>query len=320
MLSLFIIIFTLFPISSVSQNIQEFNDCTTKLYNCGETIRWIGYPFWGQDRPSYCGLPEFRLTCRDDGVTTVRIINTSFRVLSINQNASRITIALDDLWKESDACSLRSQPSIDNNSFEQTVFAYIPDRFMFLGLHLSCIENDDSAIPIRNRLNCSGDEGGRVSFYQNGSFYLGRGLCLSEIIVPVLKVAFDEFMQSETTSLAEVLKQGFPIEYRVDGGGICSRCEGSGGTCWTNTTSSVVPSCLCPTGVPRLVACPGSSGLFVPSLPRSPFIISTILSINPSNNWLKSTKTMISNLIRSCIETYFSSKDNIHSSVRNSGS
>ncbi|KAJ9550679.1 hypothetical protein OSB04_014724 [Centaurea solstitialis] len=228
MLPLLIIIFTLLPISSHSQNnVQQFNDCATKLYSCGETIRSIGYPFFGEDRPSYCGLPEFNLTCRD-GITTITIIETAFRVLGINQTTYTITIAPDDLWPESDACSLTSPRSITNNSFQQTVFAYIPERFTFLGIHLSCVENENDPIPIpsRNRLNCSGDEeGGRVSYFRNGSTALGQETCENNIIVPVLENRFDEFMESETMPLAELLKEGFPVEYNVDRGGICSRCE-----------------------------------------------------------------------------------------------
>ena len=135
---------------------------------------------------------------------------------------------------------------------------------MCVGLHLSCVENEDNPIPTpipsRNRLNCVGDEGGgRVSFFRNGSMTLGQESCESEIVVPVLKNQFDEFMENETTPLTELLKRGFPIVYKVEGLGICSRCEGSGGTCWSNYTYSA-SYCLCPDGISRLGVCHGSSG------------------------------------------------------------
>ncbi|KAI3735854.1 hypothetical protein L6452_15375 [Arctium lappa] len=257
---LLIIIFTLFPISSLSQTIQQYDDCTTKLYSCGETIRWIRYPFWGHDRPSYCGLPEFHLTCRDDdGLTTIRIIGITFRVLSINQNFSMITIARDNLQEEPDPCLLESVDSMIVNRFDDTVFSYAPSRILFLGIYIECVVDMRSApIPDRNKLDCLGDGTKIISFFREELVYFSQDSCKRNITAPVLKKAFQEFKQNETMSLGEVLKQGFPIAYKVDDGGICSRCESSGGTCWSNFTSSV-PSCLCPDGMPRLV-CRGSSG------------------------------------------------------------
>ncbi|KAJ9550677.1 hypothetical protein OSB04_014722 [Centaurea solstitialis] len=65
------------------------------------------------------------------------------------------------------------------------------------------------------RLNCSVDEErGRVSYFQNGSTALGQDTCENNIIVPVLENRFDEFMESEMMPLAELLKEGFPVEYK----------------------------------------------------------------------------------------------------------
>ncbi|KAF5934506.1 hypothetical protein HYC85_030677 [Camellia sinensis] len=38
--------------------------CLEKTYDCGEQIQGIGYPFWGEDRPSLCGVQGFKLTCK----------------------------------------------------------------------------------------------------------------------------------------------------------------------------------------------------------------------------------------------------------------
>nr|GEW63958.1 leaf rust 10 disease-resistance locus receptor-like protein kinase-like 1.2 isoform X1 [Tanacetum cinerariifolium] len=256
MFPLFIIIFTLLPTLSLGQYDQQFIDCSTKIYSCGPTIRWIGYPFWGQDRPSYCGLNEFHLACVDNAVTTLTVNNTTFRVLSIDQNNTKITLASNDIWGQGpkpNACLLRQHESINNTTFEYTVFSYIPDEFLFLGVYLSCLEDSDDLIPVKNRLNCSEDGNGRMSFIYDETNSL---VCDSKIRVPVLRTLFDEFNNRETMPVEEILAQGFPMEYRVDGVGTCTRCESSSGTCWSSLNSSV-PSCLCPDGIPRLI-CPRS--------------------------------------------------------------
>ncbi|KAI3780293.1 hypothetical protein L2E82_10269 [Cichorium intybus] len=93
------IIFILFPILSLG-SIQQFRDCSNKFYTCGQATPYIGYPFWGNDRLSYCGLQGFELTCREDNITTLQIINATFRVLRIDQTNSKVSLALDDLWTE----------------------------------------------------------------------------------------------------------------------------------------------------------------------------------------------------------------------------
>ncbi|CAI9299796.1 unnamed protein product [Lactuca saligna] len=252
-----LISFILFPILSLA-NIQQFNECSTTFYTCGQAITYMSYPFWGNGRPSYCGLEGFELTCREDNITTLQINNTTFRVGRIDQNNTKLTLALDDLWEgdQPNACLLRPNESIDLTTFRYTFFSYVPDGSLFLGIYFSCLEDVVRSIPSRNRFNCSGDEDGRVSFIGNRSIAVGDA-CERVIGVPVLRTAFEDFNRSETMPLQELLWMGFQMEYRVDGGGICSRCQNSGGSCWSNLNSSI-PSCICPDGVSRLVCDSGS--------------------------------------------------------------
>ncbi|KAL7590075.1 hypothetical protein Lser_V15G40814 [Lactuca serriola] len=59
------------------------------------------------------------VTCREDNVTTLQIVNTTFRYI---------------------------------------VFSYVPDDSLILGLHFSCLEDVVRSTPNRNRFNCSGEE------------------------------------------------------------------------------------------------------------------------------------------------------------------
>ncbi|GJX99113.1 hypothetical protein Tco_0356132 [Tanacetum coccineum] len=88
---------------------------------------------WGQDRPSYCGLNEFHLACIDNVVTTLMINNTTFRVLSIDQNKTKITLASNDIRGQGpkpNACLLRQHESLNITTFKHTVFSYIPGEFL----------------------------------------------------------------------------------------------------------------------------------------------------------------------------------------------
>nr|GEW19814.1 protein kinase-like domain-containing protein [Tanacetum cinerariifolium] len=183
-----IMIFTLSPTLLLSQNVQQFIDCSTKIYSCGPTIRWIGYPFWGQDQPSYCGLNEFHLACIDNVVATLMVNNTTFCILSIDQHNTKITLASNDMWGHGltpNACLLRQDESLNNTTFEYTVFSYIPDEFFCLG-RMSFIDYEASSL-----------------------------VCDSEIRVRVLRTLFDEFDNRETMPVEEMLFQGFPMEYSV---------------------------------------------------------------------------------------------------------
>ncbi|KAL7590227.1 hypothetical protein Lser_V15G40825 [Lactuca serriola] len=224
----------LFPILSFA-TIQQFNECSTTFYTCGQAITYMSYPFWGNGRPSYCGLEGFELTCREDNITTLQITNTTFRVIRIDQNNNKLTLALDDLWEgdQPNACLLRPNESIDLTTFQYTFFSYVPDGSIFQGLYFSCLEDLVSSIPNRSRFNCSGDEEGRANFIGNRSIAVGDA-CERVIGVPVLRTAFEDINRSETMPLQELLWMGFQMEYRVDGGGICSRCQRSGGSCWSN--------------------------------------------------------------------------------------
>ncbi|KAL4570004.1 hypothetical protein LXL04_025653 [Taraxacum kok-saghyz] len=249
--SIIIFIFIILPILSLGQGIQQFRDCSTKFYTCGQATTYISYPFWGNERPSYCGLQGFRLTCREDNVTTLQIMNTTFRVIRIDQNNYKLALALDDLRGDEPACSLRQSNSVNTTTFQYTLFSYVPNGSLILGLYFSCEEDVVRSIPTRQRLNCSADEGGRGSFFENIPI-TGSDRCERVIGVPVSVTAFDAFNRSETMSFEELLWQGFEMEYRVDNGGICSRCQITGGTCGSYFNSSG-PSCMCPDGFSRLV-------------------------------------------------------------------
>ncbi|KAI7985482.1 LEAF RUST 10 DISEASE-RESISTANCE LOCUS RECEPTOR-LIKE PROTEIN KINASE-like 1.4 [Camellia lanceoleosa] len=98
--NLIITIFCFLVSSPTSHGADDefYTTCHEKTYDCGEQIKGIGYPFWGEDRPPFCGVQGFKLTCKGNENTTIVIEKQEFRVLHINQSAYSMTIARADLW------------------------------------------------------------------------------------------------------------------------------------------------------------------------------------------------------------------------------
>ncbi|KAK7849105.1 leaf rust 10 disease-resistance locus receptor-like protein kinase-like 2.8 [Quercus suber] len=78
--------------------VEYFDECI-RPFNCGR-IRNIPYPFWGGNRSELCGLPGFKLTCRDNEYPypIIRFKELDFLVLNIDQSHHTMTIARFDPW------------------------------------------------------------------------------------------------------------------------------------------------------------------------------------------------------------------------------
>jgi hypothetical protein len=51
------------PSSAFANDDERYVSCSNSL-DCGN-IKGVGYPFWGSNRPDYCGYPELKLDCSD---------------------------------------------------------------------------------------------------------------------------------------------------------------------------------------------------------------------------------------------------------------
>ncbi|KAJ1405743.1 Wall-associated receptor kinase, galacturonan-binding domain [Sesbania bispinosa] len=79
----------------------NYSVCKEESYNCGELSN-ISYPFWGQNRPSYCGGGDsFKLNCQqeeeDHNTTTIRIGSQDFTVLNIHTTSYSMRLVRTDL-------------------------------------------------------------------------------------------------------------------------------------------------------------------------------------------------------------------------------
>ncbi|KAK9677271.1 hypothetical protein RND81_11G132100 [Saponaria officinalis] len=57
-----LVAFLVLPSSTVVDD--RYGTCTSVLLSCGNNVSRAGYPFWGDGRPRYCGLPALQFQCR----------------------------------------------------------------------------------------------------------------------------------------------------------------------------------------------------------------------------------------------------------------
>jgi len=130
-LLLVIIITTFFPHQSHSQSqppqpqpqpVYNYSSCRdiNHSYNCGR-ITDISYPFWGQNRRSYCGAGHhFYLNCDEKNTTTIVISSQNFTVVDIDPTTHTMKLKRTDL--DQNVCS----PQYDDTYLFPPPFHYLP--------------------------------------------------------------------------------------------------------------------------------------------------------------------------------------------------
>lgn len=252
-----------------AQEIQQFSECQNQTtFNCGENILKIVYPFWGGNRPSYCGLEGFELTCKNDDFTTIDIDSLTFRVLSINQSGHEIKIARSDIQDDTNICP----PVITSTNLSKTIFGYNPGTEIIY-LYYDCpfelnIDFPDSSV--WGNFTCTKNGAENYGFYAGELFKVDElrkfEACRTEMVAAVMREAFREYRENVSMSMLELLKEGFLMNYIIDEIA-CSACASSGGLCGSDFENSRRFQCICRNGVHRFT-CP-NRGVFILSLPLS---------------------------------------------------
>ncbi|XP_075475816.1 LEAF RUST 10 DISEASE-RESISTANCE LOCUS RECEPTOR-LIKE PROTEIN KINASE-like 1.4 isoform X2 [Primulina tabacum] len=201
------------------------------------------YPFYGNDRPAYCGYPGFELDCQTD-VPRITIMPLSYRVLSVDNNTYSLEVAREDLWNNicpyplynttlnSDLFSFSSNSNDQNISLNygcsgissqtQPQPSEIPAFFIFTcGQYgFSMVSTPEAAVDLRSSLNCS-----------------------SNIFVPVNQTAASVLARLLT---GNTLESGFSIQWSANNSN-CQDCKESGGVCGFNQNSESF-ACYCSNG------------------------------------------------------------------------
>ncbi|KAL0423725.1 UNVERIFIED_CONTAM: LEAF RUST 10 DISEASE-RESISTANCE LOCUS RECEPTOR-LIKE PROTEIN KINASE-like 2.4 [Sesamum radiatum] len=238
----------------------QFLNCT-RQFSCGPTVRDVGYPFWGGDRPQECGLPGLELRCPHDNYITIDVGGRAFLVLSINDTNKFMKIVQIDLLD--DFCPDRYEDVWLNENIDGRFIRYAPG-----------VERLTLLYACGPPFNVSGSWG-NFTCNVNGTDRLGYAVdelqssvgttgCELNVTIPVLGSVLREFRRNATRpTLRDVVYEGFEVQYEMDGTA-CAACERSGGLCWSRTNSTDQPTCLCRDG-PHPFVCP-HTGLIVSCL------------------------------------------------------
>ncbi|KAJ4822385.1 hypothetical protein Tsubulata_008921, partial [Turnera subulata] len=190
------------------------------------------FSFWGNGRSSDCGVPGMELRCQDGNNATIEINDVRYRVLDINEGTQILRIARED--NLDGIC----KPDFVNSTFDPNLFQ-VPKSWEYITLVYGCAPTISVGL---GAFTCaiSGNLSGRVL---PGA--VGPGPCYRSIYLPVNGSEM-EIVLSSTRFLLVELRQGFEVNWKVDGT-TCSECIRSGGACGYDLTSNQT-TCYCPNG------------------------------------------------------------------------
>lgn len=228
-----------FFLTTLPQSYSQKNDthsiCSQLSFSCG-TLRNISYPFWGGNRPQFCGRNGFKLTCMHDQNTSVQVGSQRFNVLNINQTASTLRMARTDLVY--DRCS----SNFTNTSLSVSPFSF-PSTVQNVTIFYECPSGINSVVG--NTFTCQNDTSKHVFYVVNGT-QLNQFPDLHKYCGVSLQVQVSQGVVWE--SGLGVLEKGFDVRYDAELSSQCTACRDSGGTCGTNENDSPQFSCYCSAG------------------------------------------------------------------------
>ena len=172
-LSDFVLVLLLFiHVPSSSGNDDLFTACRKKFV-CGDIS--ADFPFWGNDRPRACGVPELELRCENNNITKMNINGVAYRVLKINWGTLRIA-------REDSLIGLTCSPRFMNSTFNPKVFESV-EGYKNLTFIYGCKDAPPTipgTIPFTCKINEVNDQGGYILEGDTGP-----GECNRSVLVPI---------------------------------------------------------------------------------------------------------------------------------------
>ncbi|XP_065848341.1 LEAF RUST 10 DISEASE-RESISTANCEUS RECEPTOR-LIKE PROTEIN KINASE-like 1.3 isoform X1 [Euphorbia lathyris] len=244
------ILFLGHPTFVYAQSSEPYKNCSAE-FNCGN-ITEIRYPFWGSNRPEYCGHPKFELNCSDERAN-IKIEEVNYRVVDINSDSKNLKVVRED--HIGDICP---EPHA-NTSLDWQVLSYGSD-VQNISLYYGCPPTS-SIIPTSQystAFTCNDSSGffmtrdlGNTSLINYG------GLCITKVLVPASESAIktlEENVRLSVDNLLVALDQGFGLQWEVNNS-ICETCSISGGVCGYNSSFT----CYCSDGQHQQFSCGGTT-------------------------------------------------------------
>ncbi|KAL4611834.1 hypothetical protein ACB092_08G154400 [Castanea dentata] len=195
---------------------DSYSNCSKNIFSCGN-INNISFPFWGENYTG-CGYPGLKLNCTEN-VTTMEIMNVTYRVLDVNLSAQILTITREDYW--SGFCS----PEFTNTTLDFTLFDFGNGNLQNLTLTYGCAL---SSIAEPRQLTCSTTTGSLFDVHMKWGALGPDENCETSVIIPV---RYSESLDTlDWSKLEQSMKEGFDVKLKVDSSA-CRNCIKSDGVC-----------------------------------------------------------------------------------------
>ncbi|CAJ1951949.1 unnamed protein product [Sphenostylis stenocarpa] len=199
---IFVLLLTTLPQSRCQPNDPV---CGQQPYNCG-SLSNISYPFWGLNRPSFCGGGDsFNLKCHaNDATTSIQIGSQNFTVKEINITFQTMRVVRPDLVLN--VCS----PHVNNTGLGSSLFKYGSSVYN-ITIFYNCSLSLDASF---GHFSC----GNEITIFRDGPQdellrkfpWIAR--CRRYVEVPV-DVPYDN--SGGLDFLQQAFDSGFPINYTV---------------------------------------------------------------------------------------------------------
>ncbi|KAG5527961.1 hypothetical protein RHGRI_028779 [Rhododendron griersonianum] len=233
---------------------EQYTSCS-QPFQCSN-IPNLGYPFWGGNRPAYCGHQNFELDCQSQA-PQITISSIPYRVLSIDNPKHTLTVARAEFWNN--PCPSPTHLHV-NATLDTAHFDYSNDS-QDMTIYYGCTVFPGVTLP--NLFSCITDGITTASYF----VITGAGEmpdfagCSGSVVVHVNQAVAQGLMSAlPSINITEVLDSGFGLRWDADDT-ICSGCVQSGGVCGSG--SGYAFACLCRDQA-YPVACdstPGGSGM-----------------------------------------------------------
>lgn len=228
---------------------EHFLNCS-QPFTCG-TVGNLKYPFWGENRAPYCGLPGFELHRLDNDVLIITISSQKYRILATDPEARVLTVARADIWD--DICPFLPI----NTSTDDSPFDYSFSHPSYLTFFYGCPAASMVSFGFPRHAVCDTNGSHVDVFFRTGMLAPIVG-CTSVVNVPIQKTLASD-QEVNLSSVLEVLHEGFILQWR-ENGDQCKKCVESGGQCGNDLRDNIF-RCFCP-DQPYALECPTRPGMF----------------------------------------------------------
>ncbi|XP_061947823.1 LEAF RUST 10 DISEASE-RESISTANCE LOCUS RECEPTOR-LIKE PROTEIN KINASE-like 2.1 [Populus nigra] len=233
------------PSSAFANDDERYVSCSNS-FDCGD-IKGVGYPFWGSNRPDYCGYPQLKLHCSDQDLE-ITIEKLTYKVLGIDNQTRTLSVARTDYAEN--ICptlilnttwipSLLNYTSDDQNI---TIYYGCPTQGAPTSTALPQFPCNINATEMTGYFTAFANLSDLGSSSSNLTSYLAS--CKDSIKVPVRESAFQQILSAPTAAqLLGGLNQGFGLKWNASHN-FCDTCQSSGGKCGYNQSTTAF-TCYC---------------------------------------------------------------------------